>query len=292
VSGLFRYEHREIEISRGIHTGLTKQDRAAVGELLKMPLTVAEQRLLQAGLLGVLPMIHGLKRHLDALVVPFPRERPYGRAFWRAIYLWRLYSAVRDQSHISRWWKPIIGAMIQQELGEFLLHMGPRAWRQIYWLDHASQSLLIETDFFAHLAGAQYSTRIVLDLKRRANCRMFYPTIYEDIRYGIDLFWVEDDWRATVSVKGDRDQRGIHAFDASRNDGKHSLSSTNVNIRHVRAGTATLNQITGADWVPVLVQIGRKSSRPRGETSRALEPSWHEQLIERTQRRLNRKAMA
>jgi len=161
-----------------------------------------------------------------------------------------------------------LGAMIQQRLTLVFSVVDKNQWSRIqkmYKLHGVDGN-----QWKRHIAGADAAAYVLMTLANRENARIFLPSILEDVKDGIDLFWLERPFRIAVSVKCVRGSE-IQAWHVTQ----ELTQTAQADMNRLLRGLCQMTQ--DVEMEPVVVHVGNVNGGPllRGN----FNENWPQELL-------------
>ncbi|MBI2473717.1 hypothetical protein HYV70_04150 [Candidatus Uhrbacteria bacterium] len=188
------------------------------------------------------------KQWLEKLLKHYPGFSPWEQFLVEAILLNKAALILTNLGYMGSF-SASLGAMIQQRMTLVLSVVEKNQWSRIQGM-HKLRG--VDGDQWKrHITGADAAAYVLTSLANRENARIFLPSIYEDAKDGIDLFWLEHPFRIAVSVKCVRGSE-IQAWHATQ----EMTETSRIDMERLLKGLRHIQMFPGVDVEPVVVHVG------------------------------------
>ena len=170
----------------------------------------------------------------------------------QCVMLSRLGEQMALQEDRPRYGVSTIGSMLQRDLMILLLEIDWEDWAKILSLTNDILSAEAASRWRIMVIGAAAGATVAHTLMERQGALVLLPTPFEDVKLGIDLFWLEDGQTFCISVKSRCSVLGVQAELVMDGDG------LDLNRRKILGGTRDVNRRLGESFSGVFVEVGRQ----------------------------------
>lgn len=184
------------------------------------------------------------------------------RALFELITIHKLYlhydrENVTDRERRSR---AVLGCMIQHRLTRLLLEAHYEEFEKIFLLGHASG--INQEHWESHFVGAASCARTISTFLELEECRIFLPTVVEDLILGVDLIVLNeerDNW--CVAIKSGAPRMPMHIEHVHTRPHEQDPAYRSADRRRIFDGAYDMSREYEGKFRPCRVIVGKTNER-------------------------------